>query len=203
MIDDGKVLEFCNSNKLKYEEFMLLRNLYLKNEQIMPELYSSMDKYYRENSSVKFVQMIKDLEERDFLEILKDSNDNSIQIKNLKISDKFCELLFVDPEEVWEKFLNSYPSKGVMDGKEFSAKMITKDTKDNFKKYVLKGANKMEADAILYIVQEMFDCDVRGKPRNYAVIGVDRFVLNWQTIKKEWEKEQQEIIKGDWRTRQV
>lgn len=205
MLETSRLLDFCITNNLDVEEYTLLNNLYLRNEQINPELFPLMDKYYRRNSSRgrKYVQMIKDLENRGFLETLKDIEEGSVEIKNLKISDKFSELLFINPEEYFERFYKAYPRKGILDGKEFTANMITKDTKENFNKYVLKGANKQEGNAIMYIISEMFNVGLDGKPdpNVYAIIGIDRFCMNWQTIKEQWEEEQRNPANGNWSTR--
>lgn len=207
MIDYKKCLEFCSEHQLSANELFLLYTLHIKSEQLMPEIYGKMRDYYSNNKDDRYVDMVRKLNERGFLEILKEpENKNSIDLRYLKITEKFSDLLFADAENVWKSFLDRYPSKGISpDGMEyFSAKIISKDDEEIFKKKILKGVNKMAASELLYVLEDMFDFNYRTKePEKFAKYGVSRFILNWDTILAEWKKEKEEEEKGNWRTRQV
>lgn len=167
-----------------------------------------MDAYFSEgkSSGIPWVNMIRKLEERDFIEVLKydPQNPNSVQIRNLKIKEKFTDLIFCDSNEVWKKFYTRYPSKGISGNESFIANMLDPKSDDEkvFKTKILKGANKAEADKILYFVEEMFDFDpIRQRPQRFASVGISKFIHNWDEILRQWLENEAEKAKGDWTTR--
>ncbi len=205
MIDYEKLLGFLNVQDLDVRELFLLYTLHIKNEQVAPELDGQMNLYYKRNKNkgAGFVKMVEDLEERGFLTILKKNEDGSIDVKNLKIEEKFVNLLFCDPNSIWKEFLLRYPLKGISpDGMSyFPSKRIEKQDEENFKKKILKNVNKFEASQIIYIMEDMFDWNPKiQQPEKFATIGISRFILNWDTILSEWKKEQEEIDKGNWQS---
>ena len=191
MIDYKKCLEFCIEQKLKFPELMLLYTLHIRNEEVDKTLYKSMNTYYQDNKDEKFLTMVRDLEKRGFLEILRDDG-TFIEISNLKIEQKFVDLLFIDPDEIWNKFYQRYPTKGYMDGKEFTANMLNPGDKELFKRKIIKNVDRFEAGKILYYVADMFDFNPKtGKPEKSAKVGISKFLLNWDEILRQW-KEQEE-----------
>lgn len=169
----------------------------------MPEIYGMMRDYYSNNKDDRYVDMVRKLNDRGFLEILKEpENKNSIDLRYLKITEKFSDLLFISPDDIFAKFYSMYPSKGVSpDGYSyFTANLLDKDDKEYFIKNVLKNVNKSESDRILYLVSEMFDVGFDGKPRNFAKVGISKFIRNISEILKQWEEEQNSNS-GNWNSK--
>lgn len=206
MLDYNKLLDFYNEHDLSADELMLLYTLYIRNEQIDPSIYKQMSTYYNKNrdKGYRFVTMVRNLRDRGFLEILKESGEeDSIDLKYLKIDQKFVDLLFIRPDDIWSKFYARYPAKGVSpDGYDyFTANLLDKDDEQYFKKHILKNANKAEAEKILYYVEEMFDWNpYKQKPENYAKVGITKFLRNWNEIIRQWEEEE---TSGNWNSNRL
>ena len=209
MLDYVAVLKFCTDHDIMFEDFMLLHSLYVRNEQIAPESYEMMDDYFlrTKKTGIPWIKIVDDLEERKFLIVLKrEKTPNILQIKNLKVTQKFIDLLFCRPDEIWQKFYERYPAIGVApDGLSyFTANMLDKDDEEYFKKHIIKNANKFEASKILYHIEEMFDWNPnKGKPEQYARVGISKFLRNWKEILRKHLEEQEQQANSDWRTRRV
>jgi len=202
MINQRKVLEFYDEYKLSIEKLFFCYNIYLRNSQQTPENNKLLDKYYKENS-LEYIKMIDELVERDFIELLKPIKDGVIELKYVRVTDKFENLMFCNPDEIWENFYIRYPAKGVSpDGYSyFTANLLDKDDKEYFKKHILKNADKFEAEKMIFIISEMFDWNpTTRKPEAFAKVGVSKFIRNYQTIVKQWEEEQSENS-GSWGTK--
>lgn len=191
MINQRKVLEFYDEYKLSIEKLFFCYNIYLRNSQQTPENNKLLDKYYKENS-LEYIKMIDELVERDFIELLKPIKDGVIELKYVRVTDKFENLMFTDPDIAFEKLYQMYPQYGYLDGKTFIANMLDKDDKEYFKKHILKNSDKFEAEKLLYIISEMFDVDIRsGRATQPAKVGITKFLRNLPEIIRQWEEENQ------------
>ena len=188
MIDYEKILDFLIENDLEFNEFMLLYTLHLRNLQEYPELYGRMDKYYSKRSeTICYKDMIDSLEERDFLENFNKSTPYIIN--RLKISEKFTDLLFIDESNAWNLFYSRYPKEGLSpDGNStFYSNLIDKDSKDYFKKYVLKNSDKIAFEKIIKTMEEMFEWNGE-KSKGYARVGLNKYLLNFEEIMKNYQE---------------
>lgn len=203
MIDYEKILDFLIENDLEFNEFMLLYTLHLRNLQEYPELYGRMDKYYSKRSeTICYKDMIDSLEERDFLENFNKSTPYIIN--RLKISEKFTDLLFIDPDDVWKELINCYPSYGEAPSGygSFKANRAKEGDKEYFIKNILKNSDKIAADRVIEVVKDMFDYDEKlGKPTKNAEVGLSRFLLNWDVYLKEYEETKDNSKNGNWSTK--
>ena len=194
MIDYSKLVDFVNEHDITQEEMLLLYGLFLRNEMNDPSLYKKMGEYYRKNKNkIPFNKMVRDLDERGFLEILKENKDGSFDVENLKIDQKFIDLLFIDEDSAWNQFYSVYPREGLSpDGREiFVANMITDQDKEYFKKHILKNCSKQEFEKVILDMESLFDYDhSEKKPKKYARLSIHRFLLNYQEIMKQWREEE-------------
>jgi len=197
MIDYEKVLLFCEKHQLSFEEFMLLYTLHIKSGNYVEHLHSNMSEYYS-NKKTNYVEMAKDLETRGFLVILKHISPKIIRIKDLQITEKFVNLLFVDPDEIWKKFIERYPDKGYSPtgATQFGARIVKENDKEYFLHNILKNADKHRAEKILTSLEEMFDFDGEA-PTRPAQYGISRFIRNWDVLLKQHE-ENSESRGGNW-----
>lgn len=191
MIDYSKMLSFCIQYDLDADELFLLFSLYVKDEQMFTEVHGDMKKYFIKHMNNRYVDKVVSLEERGLLEFLRPIEDkNKVDFKNLKITSKFIDLLFVKDKDIyWKKFRDRYPSEGWMDGKIFKANNATEKDRENFEKIILKNMNKSDADNMILILESMFDWNmVTNKPDGYASVGIEKFIYNWEYILKEWQE---------------
>lgn len=198
MIDYEKILDFLIENDLEFNEFMLLYTLHLRNLQEYPELYERMDKYYSKRSeTICYKDMIDSLEERDFLENFNKSTPYIIN--RLKISEKFTDLLFIDESSAWNLFYSHYPKEGLSpDGNStFYSNLIDKDSRDYFKKYVLKNSDKIAFKKIIDTMQEMFGWNGE-RATGYARVGLNKYLLNFEEIMKNYQEN--ESKKSNWQS---
>lgn len=205
MIDYEKSAEFCSKNNLTMEELFLLYTLHLRNEYPSAELNKVSAAYYasNRNKGIAFVDMVNDLHDRGFLEILKQDEPDKIDVKNLRITEEFGDLLFVDPDFIWNKFYLRYPAEGYMDGKYFTANMLDPKGNDKqvFIKKVLKTVNKDRALELLYVLEDMFDWDpISKKPNRRARVGISKFLMNWDEILKQWKEDNEMNIGGGYKS---
>lgn len=196
MIDYKKCLEFGLEHNIDQEELFLMYGLYIKDQQLMPEIYGQMREYYSQHKDNRYVDKVLKLEEKGLIEILKPlENKNSVDIKYLKITSKFTDLLFVSNKEIyWKKFRERYPQEGWMDGKIFKANNATEKDRENFEKNILKNMNRFDADNMILILESMFDWNVvKQKSEGYASVGIEKFIYNWEFILKEWQEDSSSI----------
>jgi len=201
MINQKRVAELCLLFGIDFEMLMLCYNVYIRNQQISPEVNKVIDEYYKKTKK-PWLKIIEELEEKGLIENLK-PNVAIIELKNLIIMDKFVDEIFINSENVWESFYLRYPSKGISpDGYSyFTANLLDKDDKDYFLKHILKNADKFQANKILYILEDMFNFNpITKKPEGFAKVGVSKFLRNFETIVKQWEEEQSENS-GSWGTK--
>jgi hypothetical protein len=185
MIDYQKTLKFCVENELEFEELVLLYTIHIRNSNESPELHPLMQQYYNGKSNY---DMIVSLEVRGFLTILrKDETKRKIKLNEILITEKFTDLLFIQPDTVWSEFYKRYPTVGIFgDGKGyFPAKTLAADDKEYFIREILKNADKFQADQIIKCVEEMFSYNIyTQKPEAYAKMGITKFMRNWDEIVK-------------------
>lgn len=200
MLDYEKILNFCLENELDFGEFMLLYTLEMRNQQYKPEIHSLMDKYFN-SQKTNYKKIIEDLEERGFLTILKPIKGNNVIVRNLQISNKFTDALFVDVDEVFNELVRIYPSEGISPNGNglFAANIIKAEDRDYFKNNILKNSDRVEARKIIDFVKSKFEYDERlKKPTLYATLGFSRFLLNYKSIREQWEKENKSKKVDDW-----
>lgn len=186
MIEYNKVLEFCVQHKLEMEELMLLYTIETRNKNTEPELHPLMSQYYTQKGGN--YDMVESLAQRGFLTILDRSGSRRFNLRNLMVTEKFSDLLFVQPDYVWSEFYKRYPAVGVFGDKQayFKANRLAPDDKEFFIKNILKNSTKEGAQQILKWVEEMFSYNPStGKPEGYAEVGISKFLLNWDEILKE------------------
>lgn len=193
MIDYEKVLTFCHKYNISFEEFMLLYTLHMRNQQYKTHLHETMSEYYQDKE-INWIKTVNSLQERGFLEKLRDQKDpKRLLIKDLRITEKFVNLLFVDPDEIWKKFLQRYPSRGFSPtgNSEFGANIVKENDKEYFMHNILKNADREEANNILSYLEQMFDYDENLQTPNLpAQFGVSRFLRNWDEILRQFLYEQ-------------
>lgn len=191
MIDYDKLITFCTTYNLEVEEFLLLYTLHIRNQNSTPEIYPLMDVYYK-NKEINWSRKIRSLEEREFLIILKEPRDGkTFLIKDLQITDKFVSLLFINPDDIWKKFVSRYPRRGLSPtgSSDFGSNVVKEGDKEYFIKNILKNADKIAADKIISLLEEMFDWDDTKKEcQIMARYGISRFMLNWDEFVRQHEE---------------
>lgn len=185
MLDYQKVLPFCVEHDLSFDELMLLYTIDIRNKNTHPELHPLMSQYYSAKSNFDTILL---LEKKGMLQILsRNKTDRKLLLRNLVVTDKFSDLLFIQPDNVWHEFYKRYPAVGIFGESNayFQANMLGADDKEYFINNILKNANKEGADQILKRVEQMFSYnEYTGKPEGYAKVGISKFLRNWDEILK-------------------
>lgn len=196
MIEYERFLKFCEKYGLSFEQFMLMYTINLRNQNSRPDLHEFMAKYYSGKMNTNWYEMVESLAERDFITILDRKKDlRKFLIKDLRLTDKFVNLLSIDVDEVWIKFVERYPLTGISpNGLGTFDSAISQDAeidKQYFLRNVLRDSSRKGVDEILSTMENMFKWN-GVKATEYARVGISRFLRNWDTYLR-MHKEKTEI----------
>ena len=126
----------------------------------------------------------------------KEKEKNELVLNKLKVTNKLKISLFVDEDDAYIKAKSIYPDMVLINDKgaikRVSSKASAAKKEDYYKRVfyevVLKYGDKTEFARFCVLVGEMFDPNNTGYPSRDADLGWDKFLLEWESISRDFEK---------------
>ena len=155
-----------------------------------------------EIESTRLAITIENLLEKGFLNDFrteKEKKEGAYVISKFSLTDKFKTGLFVDEEDAYIRAKSLYPDmvlindKGVITRQSSKASAAKKDDyyRRIFYDKILLHGSKSEFAKFCVILGEMFDPENKGYPTKDANLGWDKFLLEWESISRDFERNMQ------------
>lgn len=202
MLHIEEVGKFCNQHKISIEALGMLHFIEnIRTDNVRKELIEYI-KTISQIDSDKLSIVIESLINTGFLDDFrteKEKSNGEYVVSKFKVTVKFRSALFVQEEDSYIKAKSLYPDMVVITDKTGIKRVSSKGSaavKDEyyrriFHQNILKNGSKIEFFKFCFILGEMFDPNNTGFPTRDADVGWDKFLLEWDSISRDFEKQVQ------------